>query len=405
MAAETRGWPRAAAYRYVAQKCEIAVRRLRALELGESFVEPAPVQPPLRGNGNGRADSEPPAQEQEAGGGAEAEQGAPMKVFVTGGTGFLGQALIARLVEKGIAVRAMVRDKRARVASGAEPVEVGFEDKAKLAEALKGSEAIFHLAGKVSRDPVDAAAMHWIHVEATKTLLDAAESAKVRRIVLASTSGTIAVRKNAGRPITEAENAPLEIIGRWPYYMSKTLQEQEVLRRDKQDRIEAVVLNPSLLLGPGDERLSSVNDVLRILHGRMPAITEGTMAIVDVRDVAPMFEAALEKGRRGQRYLLNGSNLGVRAFAERVARAGEVSMPLLRLSKKWAVTGAKLIEGLYQAAERTPPIDAVTVEMGCHHWGCSAEKAKAELGFTARDPQDTIRDTVRDLEQRGLFRR
>jgi dihydroflavonol-4-reductase len=328
-----------------------------------------------------------------------------VRVFVTGGTGFLGARVIESLSAAGVGVVAMVRDERAKLPAGAERALVRLDAGDRLVEALRGSEAILHLAGKVSRDPKDASEMHWIHVEATRMLLDAAEKAKVRRFVLASTSGTIAVKATAGRPATEADHAPIEIIGHWPYYMSKHLQEEEVLRRNQADRIDAVILNPTLLLGPGDERLSSTGDVLRVLHGRMPALTDGTVALVDVRDAAPAFVSALQRGKRGQRYLLNGANLSVKSFVERIARSGEVSMPLFSMPKRWAIASAKLLEGLYQVVERVPPIDAVSVDMGCHHWDCSSALAEAELGFKARDPQATIRDTVVDLERRGLFRR
>ena len=327
-----------------------------------------------------------------------------MKTLVTGGTGFLGRAVVESLLAGGHAVRVLVRDPRVRLAEGAERAVGDLGATEGLEAALEGVDAVLHLAGMVSRDPKDASAMHEIHVQGTKRLLDAMEARAVRRLVLASTSGTIAVSKTA-RIATEAHDAPLEIIGRWPYYMSKRLEEKEVLSRDAKDRIEAVVLNPSLLLGPGDERGSSSGDVLKILHRRLPALTEGTVALVDVRDVAPAFVAALERGRRGQRYLLNGANMSVRSFVERVALAGDVGAPKLRLPERWAKASARLIEGVYEVVDRVPPIDAVSVEMGCHHWGCSSKKASTELGFVARDPGETIHETVRDLARRGLFRR
>jgi len=328
-----------------------------------------------------------------------------MKVFVTGGTGFLGGFVIESLIAAKHAVRAMVRSPHARLPQGAEAVQVGLTDLAELTDAVRGCDAVIHMAGKVSRDAADGAAMHDLHVNGTRVLLRAMVDAGVRRMVLASTSGTIAVRKHAGKPATESDEAAIDIIGRWPYYMSKRLQEQEVLRWDADDEIEAVILNPSLLLGPGDDRMSSTGDVLKILHGRVPAVTEGTVAFVDTRDCGPAFVAALARGPRGQRYLINGANMSVRNFFERIAIAGDVSPPRMKLADRWAVLGARVLEGAYQAFDRIPPMDAVSVEMGCHDWGCSWAKAEAELGFAPRDPNATISATVRDLEKRGLFRR
>jgi dihydroflavonol-4-reductase len=313
--------------------------------------------------------------------------------------------VLGACLDAGHEVRAMVRDARARLDPRAEKVEVALTDVPRLKDVLSGVDAILHLAGKVSRDPADSAALHAIHVEGTMKLLDAAEAAGVRRLVLASTSGTIAVQEDARRPATEADSPPFELIGRWPYYTSKHLQEQEVLRRDQANRLEAVILNPSLLLGPGDERMSSTKDVLDILHGELLALTEGTMALVDVRDCAAPFVAALSSGRRGHRYLLNGANMKVRTFAERVALAGGVSAPKVTLSPAWARRSAKLLEGLAYAVGQRSPVDAVSVDMATHHWGCDATKARRELGFAPRDPQETIVATVRYLEERGLFRR
>ncbi len=328
-----------------------------------------------------------------------------MKIFITGATGFLGKAVVDALLDAGHELRALVRNKHARLPETVEKIEVAFDQEGRLREVLSGMDAIMHLAGKVSRRPEDSADMHWIHVEATRMLLDAARDVGVRRFVLASTSGTIAVTKEKGRPATEDDSPEFEVIGRWPYYTSKRLQEEEVLRRNAREEIDAVILNPSLLLGPGDERLSSTTDVLNILNRRIPAITDGTIAFVDVRDCAPAFVRSLTDAKRGRRYLLNGANMSVRSFMERVAYSGDVTPPTLKLKSKWALAGAKLMEGVYEAFDGVPPVDAVSVEMSGYHWACDATRAKNELGFTARDPQETIEATVQDLEKRGMFRR
>ena len=97
--------------------------------------------------------------------------------------------------------------------------------------------------------------------------------------------------------------------------------------------------------------------------------------------------------------------MSVRNYCERIARAGNVGAPKLELGRKWAVRGAKLMEGICFALGTEPPVDAVSVEMGSYHWACDATKAKVELGFQARDPQTTVTDTVHFLEKKGLFRR
>ncbi len=327
-----------------------------------------------------------------------------MNIFVTGGTGFLGRHVVEALMGAGHAVSAMVRHQRAPLPDGAKPILVALDDVAGLTAALAGVDVVVHIAGKVSRDPRDSAEVYALHVQGTRALLEAMDAAGVPKMVLASSSGTIAVSDEPGPPMDEEHEPPFEIIGKWPYYASKRLQEKEVLAWHHRGDGEAIILNPSLLLGPGDEKLSSASDVLNVLNGRVPAFTDGTVAFVDVRDCAPAFVAALT-APPGQRYLLNGANMDVRTFIERVALTGDVAPPRIRVPRRWAVGGTKVLEALYGTIDRVPPIDPVSVDMGAHHWGCTAERARRTLGFSARDPQVTLTDTVRDLSRRGLFHR
>lgn len=328
-----------------------------------------------------------------------------MKVFVTGATGFLGDWVTRAALDAGHAVRALIHSHPA-LPEGAEAVQADLLDADALATAIDGCDAVIHLAGKVSRNKKDAAAMHQVHVEGTRSLLTAMKRAGVRRLVMASTSGTVGLREHKrSQPATENEVPDFELLGKYPYYTSKLYQEQEVLRRQTDGQVDAIILNPSLLLGPGDVRLSSTTDVLDVLNRRVPAVSEGTMAIVDVRDAAPVFVRALDHGTPGERYLLNGANLSVRSFVQRVGVAGDVAAPTFKVKGKWAVRGAKLVSGVFESLDRDPPLDPVAVEMSTLHWDVDASKAAEGLGFAARDPQVTIEATVRDLEARGLFRR
>ncbi len=326
-----------------------------------------------------------------------------MKLFMTGATGFLGKEVANAAIAAGHDVRALVRDP-GRGLDHLDVVEGSLNDSDAVKEGLQGCQGILHLAGKVSRNPDDASAMHEVHVEGTSKLLDAAEAAGVHRIVVASTSGTIAVSAENVGPMDEAHRPDFEVVGQWPYYTSKHLQEREVLRRHEDGRIDAVLLNPSLLLGPGDDRISSTGDVLDILHRRVPALTKGTVAFIDVRDAAPCFIEALRKGKGGRRYLLSGANMRLRTFVERVALTGGVRVPKIELPKKWAIRSSKILDGVWGALGAEAPVDPVSVEMGSHFWDCDSRRAESELGLATRDPQTTISDTVRYLSDRGLFR-
>jgi dihydroflavonol-4-reductase len=260
-------------------------------------------------------------------------------------------------------------------------------------------EAVYHLAGQVSFDPAAPAALYALHVEGTRRLLEACAARGVGRVVLASSSGTIAVSRTA-RVATEADEAPIEIVGRWPYYASKLYQERAALRIHRDTGLPVVVLNPSLLLGPGDARLSSTDVVFKFLERRIPAMPSGGLSFVDVRDAAAAFASALTRGRPGERYLLGGANMTFADFFGRIERLSGVAAPRLRLPVGASEAGARLLGRLHAWRGTEPPIDAPSVAMGECFWWCDSSRAAAELGFAARDPQETLFETVRYVDER-----
>ncbi len=160
-----------------------------------------------------------------------------------------------------------------------------------------------------------------------------------------------------------------------------------------------VIVNPSLLLGPGDDRLSSTGDVLRFLRRQIPSVPTGGVSFVDVRDVAVMMRSAMEKGRVSERYLLGGPNWTVAEFFARLERCSKVEAPVLRLPKAAAIFGARLMEHLYALRDAEPPVDAVSVDMAQHYWYVDSSKAKRELGFSPREPSETLAETVRYVRE------
>lgn len=333
------------------------------------------------------------------------------KVVVTGASGFLGEPLCIALAQAGHDVVAIGRDPGPALKALAPKVQVvaidllGDPDEVKnhLAEALRGASGVYHAAGLVSRDPDKGRQMMRLHVDGTRALLSACKEAAVKRMVLISTSGTIAVSKNP-EPIPD-ESAPyaLELCAGWPYYLSKIYQEKLALDLGPKLGIEVVVLNPSLLLGPGDRRGSSTMDVRRALCGQVPFSPPGGLSFVDVRDVVPVCLAAMERGKAGSRYLLGGPNWTFAEFFSRISRIAKVDGPKLRLPAGLGSAVARLtgvLEAGYKHLGHDAPFEKIAVEMANHYWYCDSDKARTELGFDPRDPAETLDDTVRDLRIR-----
>jgi dihydroflavonol-4-reductase len=320
------------------------------------------------------------------------------KFWVAGATGFLGSHLVQVLKARGHEVVAVSKSGGDGVSS------VDILDEHAVADSARGADGAFLVTGRVSRDRDDAELLHRDNVLGTESALRALRAAGIKRVVVASTSGTLAVSRDADRIADESCRAPLEVIARWPYYRTKLYAERAALEANRAGEFEVVVVNPSLLLGPGDLRESSTGDVRQFLERSIPAVPAGGMAFVDARDAALGMLQAFERGRAGERYLLNAKNMTIAAFFQRLERISGVKGPLLRMpsSRPVALGLNQLFTKAVEAIGGRAPVDEISVEMAQYYWYCSSEKAERELGFIARDAGETIRDTVDDLVKRKV---
>ena len=324
--------------------------------------------------------------------------------LITGGTGFLGSHLVRQLVEEG------ARDLRVMATSipdwlvdlGVETFSGSITAPEDVKRAVEGMTEVYHLAGKVSRERKDAREMYEVHVEGTRLLCDAAKAAGVKSIVLASTSGTIAVTEDGEVIPDETYAAPLEIISRWPYYASKTYQEMAALERFSGRGLRLVIMNPSLLLGPGDDRLSSTKVVLDFMAKKIGAVPTGGVSFVDARDAALTFRNAMKKGRHGERYLLGAANWTFNKFFGRLERLTKISAPRFALPARIAVGGAQLVDSFFKQWDWASPVEPGAIEMAQYYWYLNCSKAARELAFKPRDPSETLHDTVSYLRENFL---
>ncbi|MDQ3798818.1 MAG: NAD-dependent epimerase/dehydratase family protein [Acidobacteriota bacterium] len=325
------------------------------------------------------------------------------KILITGGTGFLGTHIVRQFLargEKNLRVMASSVPEWMKDA-GVEAAEGSVTNREDVASAVRNVSAVYHLAGRVSRDNQDAAAMNKIHVQGTRILCEAAKEAGAKTLILASSSGTIAVSETE-EILDETYPAPVEIISRWAYYASKYYQERTALENFDGKGLKLVILNPSLLLGTEDERLSSTKPVLDFLARKIPYTPSGGLSFVDARDAAEAFLNALEKGNHQEKYLLGAANMTFREFFGRLERLSGVSAPMLRVPKKLAMTGASLIESVFRNWNRTSPVQPKEVEQAEYFWYFDSTKAAEELNFSPRDAQETLQDTISYLRQNFL---
>jgi dihydroflavonol-4-reductase len=332
-----------------------------------------------------------------------------MRVALTGATGFLGRHTVAALVAAGHHVVCISR--RGTIPEGVDPDSVtaftaDVLDVDALKQAFAAADVVIHGAGFVSNKEKDARRVFDVHVAGTNNAIEAAKAEGIRRFVLVSTSGTVAVGKDADAMFNEDSERPIELVSRWPYYRTKLFSEEAAFLAVADD-FEVVAVNPTLLLGPDDdEDGASTHSVRTFLEDGMPVTPPGGVAFVDVRDAAQGIVLALEKGRSGERYLLNGCNVSFYEFFRRIARVADVEPPMAAMPRGLN-KALDWIPGFSGKGKLSfgvgPRVSRNELDLASHYWYCSWDKATAELGWSPRDPGETLGDTVRDLQARRVW--
>lgn len=317
-----------------------------------------------------------------------------MIAAVTGAAGHLGGNLVRALLARGHSVRALVRGD-ARALDGLDVVTVrgDVRDPGAVDALLDGAEAVFHLAAKVSIDPRDDAEVLALNVQGTRLV---AERCVVRTVRLVHFSSIHALTSHDG-PIDEGR--PLAEASAFAYDRSKAAAERRIL--DGMARgLDAVIVNPTAVIGPFDFKPSHTGQMLRQLAGRkLPALVRGGFDWVDARDVAAGAIAAAEKGRSGERYLLSGHWCRVRDLANLVCEAAGVRPPRFDVPVAVAMLGVPLAAVHARLTGARPMYTRAALEAVRHHRDVRHDKARHELGYEPRPLEDTVRDTCAWLRE------
>ena len=320
-----------------------------------------------------------------------------MKTLLTGGTGFVGAAVLRALVAAGHRVRALVRpnsDRRNLIGIDCEIVTGDLVEPASLRRALRGCEAVFHVAADYRLWVPDREKMHRTNVQGTVDLFQAEAAAGVSRIVYTSSVATLRLR-NDGSSADEESNAELcDIIG--TYKQSKFLAEREVKRLMEEAAIPVIIVKPTTPFGPGDVKPTPTGRVIvQAASGRMPAYVNTGLNVVHVDDVAAGHLLAYERGAIGESYILGGENRTLQWILETVAELTGRPSPHVRLPH-WCVTPmAYVAEGMTRVLGRSEPMITIDgVRMARKPMYFSSAKAQRELGYTARPAVAALRDEI-----------
>jgi dihydroflavonol-4-reductase len=323
-------------------------------------------------------------------------------ILITGATGFLGTHLVDQLGREEPETKLRLLCRSGRPGALSSPIEVvpgDITSAQDVLEAAAGVSEVYHLAGVVQRDPKDPALLNRVHVEGTRNVCEAIREQGVSKAVLVSSSGTVAVGRTPEVRDEESGYA-VDAVGEWPYYTSKIYAEKLALRYFEQERLPIVIVNPSLLLGPGDDRESSTGDVALFLDGQIMAVPSGGLNLVDARDAAAGLIAAMKRGRPGERYILGGPNWTFREWIARTAQLSGLKAPSLQPPLWAALWSGRILRRVLPLAGKSFKLDDASIKMSAMFWYCDSSKAKRELGFETRDPMITLRETIEDIRRR-----
>lgn len=242
-------------------------------------------------------------------------------ILVTGGTGFLGSYILKELVEKGYKVRALYRNKKAlpwipdAITHAVEWVEGDILDVVSLEDAMGGIDAVIHSAAVVSFAPEDRASMYQVNVEGTANVVNMALEKEVKRMVHISSVAALG-RNLAGGMVNEDKKWEDSKVNTH-YARSKFKAELQVWRGISEG-LDAVILNPSTILGYGDWHQSSCA-IFRQVYTGFRWYTDGINGFVDVEDAARAAVVLLESGISEQRFIVNADNWSFRQLQETIA--------------------------------------------------------------------------------------
>ena len=325
------------------------------------------------------------------------------RVFVTGGSGVVGGALVKALVARDDEVVALARSQDAastlRSAGVSEVVLGNLMDEALVTSALGGSEVLYHVAGVNAMCLADPGPMLRANVDGAVGAVRAAAAAGVRRVVLTSSAATLGEQPGTiGREDTVHRGWYLS-----NYERSKTLGERAALAAGREHGIEVVSVNPSSVQGPGRAG-GTGRFLLAFLDGRLKVFVRTWISLVDIDDCAQGHILAAEHGVAGERYLLNSFTLPIDEALALAARVAGVNRKPRMVPRALAIGGGWVVEQGARLARRKPPVCREMVRTLLHGHRYDGSRAVRDLGVQYTPPQDTIARTVEWARGAGLLR-
>ena len=317
-----------------------------------------------------------------------------MEILLTGATGFVGSHLARKLAESGHSLRVLYRSpSKLAVLKGLryQAIQGDLHDRQALERACAGCDILFHVAAKADYWKDDDKDALWrINVDGTNNVLAAAQAAHIKRVIFTSSASTIGIRPRA-ELATESDRFDLPPHRFW--YAYTKVKAEEVVAKFVDSGLDVVTLNPSVIIGPGD--LNAISGTFIIQTARFQwalPISSGGVAVIDVRDVAQAHVNAIERGKSGERYLLNTANYPYSEWFKLIAKACGVRPPIFTTPDFMLESTARLIDLLRRIGIETP-LDANQARLGSSFVYFDGSKAHRDLFTPQIDIETSLQET------------
>ena len=315
-------------------------------------------------------------------------------ILVTGAAGHIGNVLVRHLLEDGNKVRALIlpgEDTYALDGLNIELIQGNVLDPASLQRAMQGVDFVYHLAGIISIMPGRDELMRSVNIQGTKNILEAARQNRVKRVLY--TSSIHALSRNCEGVIDE--HVPFDPHNPAGEYDRTKAEASVAVLEAVRNGLDAVIVCPTGVIDPYDYRRSEMGELLREWMQKKPhVLIEGAYDFVDVRDVARGMILAIQKGRRGEVYILSGEQIKLNRMKQLVQKAMGFATATINIPLWLARLVARFSPLYYRFTRQTPKFTSYSLETVCGNSVISNAKAKRELGYYARPLFKTIADTI-----------
>ncbi len=329
-----------------------------------------------------------------------------MKVLVTGANGLLGSHVVRELLSRNFEVRSMVRkgsNLKALEGTNTELFVGRIISRTDVENAVNGCDFVIHVAARTSQSPSDLEAFYYPNIRSTQFFIDVCAKNNIRRFVYVSTANCFG---NGSKELPGDEKRPfLSWLKKSGYAHSKWLAQQRVLKSSAQNELNAVVVNPTFMIGENDVKPSSGEIFFYVLDKPVVFCPPGGKNFVDVKAAANGVIEAMLKGRNGECYLLAGENFSYREFFTKVSRTLN-QKPVLIVLPGWVLTTAGVVGDFLEKYFKIPVrLTSQNAKMLCTGNYYSAEKAKKELDFKVVPVQQSIERAILWFQNNNYIKR